>query len=121
MVRLCGLQQNLTNYVCAKDMFRVRNTISPRRLNIYCTGKLGQGSTKDLLQPRGPPNLYWEWGGPSFGMFMENEKFKYIQGYIYLFSDLSIFEPLKIFYGQKVAHMYIGKKEAILENVYAKY
>ena len=37
-----------------------------------------------------------------------------------LFSGFVVYGPLKIFYGQRVAHMYIGKKEAILENVYAK-
>ena len=77
---------------------------------------MGQGPTKDLLQPRNPPNVYWKWGRPSLEPVYGKGK-----GLGYLISFLCIFEPLKIFYGQKVAHMYIGKKEAILENVYAKY
>ena len=36
-----------------------------------------------------------------------------------LISSLGIFGPQKIFYGQNVAHIYIGEKEAILENVHA--
>ena len=52
---------------------------------------------------------------------MEDEKkYNIYRGYLNLFSSLGIFGPLKIFYAQKVAHMYIGKKEALLENVYAK-
>ena len=54
-------------------------------------------------------------------MFMEDEeKYNIYRGSLNLFSSLGIFGPLKIFYGQKVAHMYIGNKEAILENVYVK-
>ena len=52
---------------------------------------------------------------------MEDEKkIQYLEGSFNLFSNLGIFGQLKIFYGQNVAHMYIGNKEAILENVYAK-
>ena len=32
---------------------------------MYCIRKLGLGPNKDLLQPRGPPDVYWEWGVPS--------------------------------------------------------
>ena len=50
----------------------------------------------------------------------DEEKISYLQGSLNLFSSLGFFGPLKMFYGQKVAHMYIWKKGAILENVYAK-
>ena len=50
----------------------------------------------------------------------DEEKYNIYTGSLNLYSSLGIFGPLKIFYGQKVAHMYIGKKEAILENDYAK-
>ena len=65
--------------------------------------------------------MYWEQGGPSleqiYGIW---EKYNIYRVSLNLFSSSGNFGPLKIFYGQKVAHMYIGKKEAILENVYAK-
>ena len=52
---------------------------------------------------------------------MEDEvKYNIYRGLLNLFSSLGIFGPLKIFYGQKVAHMYIENKDAILENVYVK-
>ena len=50
----------------------------------------------------------------------DEEKYNIYRGLLNLFCSLGIFGPLKIFYGQKVAHMYIGNKEAILENVYVK-
>ena len=50
----------------------------------------------------------------------DEEKYNIYKGLFNLSSSLGIFGPLKIFYGQKVAHMYIGNKEAILENVYVK-
>ena len=50
----------------------------------------------------------------------DEEKYNIYRGLLNLFCSLGIFGPQKIFYGQRVAHMYIGKKEAILENVYAK-
>ena len=50
----------------------------------------------------------------------DEEKYNIYRGSLNLFSGLGIFGPLKIFYGQKVAHMYIGNKKAILENVYVK-
>ena len=54
-------------------------------------------------------------------MFVENENiYIYIQGFFNLISSFGIFGPQKIFYGQNVAHIYIGKKEAILENAHAK-
>ena len=50
----------------------------------------------------------------------DEEKYNIYRGLLNLFCSLGIFGPLKIFYGQKVAHMYIGKKEAKLENAYVK-
>ena len=50
----------------------------------------------------------------------DEEKYNIYRGLLNLFWSLGIFGPLKIFYGRKVAHMYIGIKEAILENFYAK-
>ena len=50
----------------------------------------------------------------------DEEKYNIYRGLLNLFCSLGIFGPLKIFYGQKVAHMYIENKEAILENVYVK-
>ena len=50
----------------------------------------------------------------------DEEEYNIYRASLNLFSSLVIFRPLKMFYGQKVAHMYIGKKQAILENVYAK-
>ena len=50
----------------------------------------------------------------------DEEKYNIYSGSLNLFSILGIFGPLKIFYGKKVADMYIGNKEAIIENVYVK-
>ena len=48
------------------------------------------------------------------------KKYNIYRGSLNLYSSLGIFGPLKIFYGQKVADMYIRNKEAILENGYVK-
>ena len=48
----------------------------------------------------------------------DEEKYNIYSGLLNLFCSLGIFGPLKTFYGQRVAHMYIEKKEAILENVF---
>ena len=50
----------------------------------------------------------------------DEEEYNIYRGSLNLFSSLGIFGPLKIFYCQKVAHIYIGNKEPIPENVYAK-
>ena len=65
--------------------------------------------------------MYQEWGGPSLEHVYEKLKnLNTYRGSYNLFTSLGIFGPLKIFYGQKIAGVYIGKKEAILGNVHAK-
>ena len=69
----------------------------------------------------GPTGYVLEMGRAFIRAYLWKMRKKYIyRGSLNLFSSLGIFGPLKIFYGQKVAHMYIGNKEAILENVYVE-